>query len=171
MSWRTPVTLLVLLAFITGAGWYGWQQFTAPMDNEDERLSCVEKRLAKGSRLTPTQVTINVYNAGSREGLAGQTLDRLRRLDFRPGIAENAPSRIRVDGVAIYDSAPRSTAVRLVRAQFAGRVRVAARPDIAPGIDVVVGSDFKGTKPSAVRSVRLPRPEKVCVPGRRSARR
>lgn len=167
MNWRTPITLLVLLVFLGGAGWYGWQQFSAPFDSGGDEAGCVTEKLARGSRLTARQVVVNVYNAGNREGLAGQTLNRLRQRDFRPGVATNAPSRIRVDEVAVYDSDPRSTEVSLVRQQFTGTVRVFRRPDISDGVDVVVGSDFRGIAREAPRSVRLPRSEEVCLPEQR----
>jgi len=167
MSWRTPVTLIVLLAFVCGAGWYGWRQFRAPIDSNDDP-SCVEAKLAKGSRLKARQVTVNVYNAGTREGLAGETLDKMQQRDFRTGEADNAPSRIRVDEVAIYDARPRSSEVTLVRRQLAGPVRVIAKRDIAAGVDVVVGSDFKGMVQGAPTSVRLSRSELACVPEGRS---
>jgi len=162
MSWRTPITLLALLAFVIGGGWYGWEQFTAPRDTDAEP-SCVVSELAKGSRLRSAQVLVNVYNAGSREGLASQTLDRLRSRGFRPGEASNAPTQIRVDKVAIYDRERTSTEVALVRRQFRGPVRVVDRPDIGEGVDVVVGNDYRGVDTRAPRSVLLPKSERVCV--------
>ena len=168
MRARTPITLLVLLVFVIGAGWFGWEQFNDPYDNPfGDSSECVDESLAKGTRLKARQVTVNVYNAGNREGLAGQTMERLQRRGFRSGTAENAPTRISVDRVAIYDSEPRSAEVTLVRRQFTGKVRLLRKPDIAEGVDVVVGSGFRGIERSAKTALQLSTSEDVCVPDRR----
>ena len=168
MKARTPVTLLVLLAFVVGAGWYGWEQFNEPYDDLfGDSSGCVDESLAKGTRLKARQVTVNVYNAGNRDNLAGQTMQRLQRRGFRSGTAENAPTRISVDRVAIYDSEPRSAEVTLVRRQFTGPVRVLRKPDIAEGVDVVVGSGFRGIERGAKTALQLSSAEDVCLPDRR----
>ncbi len=166
MRWRTAVTLVVLLVVVTGAGWYGWQQFREPVENNPfTRNQCTDEEFAEGSRLRAEQVRVNVYNAGDRDGLAGQILDRLQRQGFLPGIAENAPSRLRVDTVAIYGAQPESVEVRLVRTQFSGRVTMRAKPDIGEeGVDVVVGSGFRGFDRTAPRFLRVRSAEEICVP-------
>lgn len=172
MRWRTSVTLLVLVLVVAGAGWYGWQQFRAPVDSSFGDSDCTEQRLAEGSRLTSAQVQVNVFNAGNREGLASETLDRFERQGFRGGQAENAPTGIRVDTVAIYDGDPTSAQVSLVKRQLSGRVAVNRRPDILDGIDVVVGSGFRGLDGRAPRSLRVQDAQQVCLtraPGRGGA--
>lgn len=164
MRWRTPITLLVLLGVVVGAGWYGWEQFNDPVDNPfTTRPPCTDEQFAEGDRLEANQVRVNVYNAGEVEGLAGATMDQLRRRGFRRGTAENAPTRIAVDDVAIYHRKLDSAAVRLVRRQFATRVEVHRRPDIADGVDVVIGSDFSGIDRSAGTNVQVSARERICV--------
>jgi hypothetical protein len=168
MSWRTPVTLVVLLGLVIGAAWYGWQLFDKPyVDPFAEReRSCVGERLKKGDQLRTRQVTINVYNDNGREGLASDTLAQLRRRGFRPGDAANAPRRASARRVAIYDAEPRSAAVRLVAAQFRGQVRTVKRPNIGSGVDVVVGSGYRGLARQAPKAVVVKATERICVPRR-----
>ena len=166
MRWRTPLTLLVLLMVVAGAGWYGWEQLDEPVPDNPftEQPGCSDEQFGEGDRLQAEQVRVNVYNAGNLEGLAGATMDQLRRRGFRPGSAENAPSDVSVDAVAIYDRLPESAAVRLVSKQFTGQVEVFRRPDIADGVDIVVGSDYRGIDPSASTNVQISSEEDICVP-------
>ena len=165
MSWRTPVTLTVLLVLVLGAGWYGWLNL---FDSGDaDSTGCVEEELAKGTRLRARQVLVNVYNAGDVDGLAGETMDALQQRGFRPGSAENAPERLRVRTVAVYDSQPGSAPVRLVALQLGEKAKVFKRPDIAEGVDVVVGSRFQGIDRQARLAVSVPGREEVCVPAPR----
>ena len=168
MRWRTPITLLVLLGVVVGAGWYGWEQFNDPVENPfAEQPRCTDEKFAEGDRLEADQVQVNVYNAGNVEGLATTTMDQLRRRGFLEGTAENAPSDVSVDDVAIYDRQPESAAVRLVKKQFTGRVEVLQRPDIADGIDIVVGSRFSGIDSKAKTDVQISAEEDICVPSAR----
>lgn len=166
MRWRTPLTLLVLLGVVVTAGWYGWDQFNDPVPDNPfaEQPRCTDERFAEGDRLPAEQVRVNVYNAGNREGLAGATMDQLRRRGFLRGSAENAPTDISVDAVAIYDRKPESAAVRLVSKQFMGQVEVFRRPDISDGVDIVVGSDYRGIDPSANTNLQISSEEDICVP-------
>jgi len=165
MRWRTPLTLLVLLGVVVTAGWYGWEQLNNPVDNPfAEQPRCTDEQFGEGDRLQAEQVRVNVYNAGNLEGLAGATMDQLRRRGFRPGSAENAPADVSVDTVAIYDRLPESAAVRLVSKQFMGKVEVFRRPDIADGVDIVVGSGHRGIDPAASTNVQVSASEDICVP-------
>lgn len=163
MRLRTSITLLVLLGIVAGTAWYGWQQFSTPADNPFADPRCVDQRIAEGDRLSTRRVKVNVYNAGNRDGLAGETLARLGKQRFVTGVADNAPTRIRVRTVAIYHPEPRSAEVRLVREQFNGQVDVRRKPDIANGVDVVVGSGFRGLARKAPRSIQLSNAQQVCV--------
>ena len=176
MRLRTGFTLVVLLALVAGAGWYGWAQFSEPVDRNPfaDPDACIDEDFAVGSRLRARQVQVNVLNAGNRDGLADDTLERLRRQGFLPGVAANAPSRIQVPSVAIYDADPRSAEVRLVRSQFNGAVSMRDKPDfgeeLGEGIDVVVGSGFLGVDRAARPFLRVRSAEEVCVPPTREGR-
>jgi hypothetical protein len=167
VSLRTPITLLVLLGVVVGAGWYGWSQVQEPLDNPfgDSGEDCVNRTVEEGRTLRPRQVVVNVYNAGNRDGLASATLDALVRRGFVRGTSANAPRRVNVSTVTVIDRDPDSAAVRLLRAQFRGPVPLQRRPDLGDvGLDVVVGNDYVGLQPNAPRSATARSDTDVCLP-------
>jgi LytR cell envelope-related transcriptional attenuator len=167
VSLRTPITLLVLLGVVVGAGWYGWSQVQEPLDNPfaDNRKDCVNRTVEEGRTLRPGQVVVNVYNAGSRDGLASSTLDALVRRGFVRGTSSNAPRRVNVAAVAVIDGDPDSAAVQLLRAQFRGPVVLQRKPNLGEiGLDVIVGNDYPGLKPKAPRSATVRSDTDVCLP-------
>jgi hypothetical protein len=164
---RTPLTLLVLVGVVVGAGWYGWSQVQEPLDSPfgDSSKECVKRTVEEGRTLRPGQVVVNVYNAGSRDGLASTTLDALVRRGFVRGTSSNAPRRVNVAAVAVIDGDPDSAAARLLRAQFRGPVPLHRRPDLGDtGLDVVVGNDYRGLRANAPRSATVRSDTDVCVP-------
>jgi hypothetical protein len=167
VSLRTPVTLLVLLGVVVGAGWYGWTQVQEPLENPFARNDddCLTRTFEEGTRLRTSQVVVNVYNAGSRDGLASTTMDALVRRGFRRGVASNAPRRVDVADIAVVDGDPGSAAARLLRAQFRGRVPLQRRPDLTrAGLDVIVGNGYVGLRRHGPRSVRVRDDTNVCIP-------
>ena len=167
MSLRTPITLGVLLGIVVSAGWYGWRQFDEPFENPFAGSSgvCEDRTVEAGDMLHRNQLLVNVYNAGTRNDLASSTLEDLVRIGFLRGVAANAPNRVDVHVVTVVDSDPSSAAVRLVRAQFQGRVRVADRPDLGDeGLDVFVGNGYLGLARHSPRAVRVRDDVDICVP-------
>jgi LytR cell envelope-related transcriptional attenuator len=167
VSLRTPITLLVLLGVVVGAGWYGWTQVQEPLRNPfaNDSDDCVTRTFEEGARLRTSQVVVNVYNAGSRDALASTTMDALVRRGFRRGVATNAPRRVAVADIAVVDGDPGSAAARLLRAQFRGPVPVQRRPDLTKtGLDVIVGNGYAGLSQKAPRSVLVRGDTDVCIP-------
>jgi hypothetical protein len=167
VSLRTPITLVVLLAVVVGGGWYGWTQLQEPFDNPFAGRSdtCVNRTVKAGSDLRRDQVVVNVYNAGSRPDLASSTMDKLTNRGFRRGTATNAPRRINVGKITILDRDRSAADVRLVRAQFQGKVPVKRKPNLGDdGIDVVVGNGYRGLTRPAPRAVRVREDLAVCLP-------
>jgi hypothetical protein len=169
MNWRTPVTMLVLLGVLLGAAYYGWQTIISP--EEDSKAagptatgpSCKKQvEFKKGQLIRARDIVVNVYNAGSLSGLAGQTLSALDDKGFKAGVAENAPTNLAVTNVTVLGDRS-SPEVRLVAQQFRGPVKVTKGPQLAAGIDVVVGENFRAVDDQAHTALRLQKAVSSCV--------
>jgi LytR cell envelope-related transcriptional attenuator len=156
VSWKTPITLVLLLLILLGAAYYGWQSVTAPAASDTTtpqtpttKAPCTKHtHIRKGQRIRASHIVVNVYNAGSITGLAGATSSNLAAKGFRAGQVTDAPARIHATNVAILTKAVHSPVVRLVASQFKGPV-VIRKDNLGPGIDVVVGDSFQAVDPRA----------------------
>lgn len=173
MSWRTPITIVVLLGVLLGAAFYGWQTVISP-GGDDEKAStptkspptCEKKvTIKKGQQVAAADVIVNVYNAGSRAGLATETLDGLVDKGFKRGIADNAPERVTAgpNVTVVLPDGKGLPQMRLVHNQFIGVVKYVAGPELAAGVDIVVGDSFRGVDPTARTFVRVNRAIKTCT--------
>ena len=164
----TAVTLLVLVGILAAGLWFGSRAFLAPLPSDDDAAdaepTCSPRSVRKGQRLATRQVQVSVFNAGTRAGLAGETLDSLTRRGFKKGEAGNAPPTSKVKVAQVWTTERRDYTARLVARQFArpAKIRVVGR-DLGPGIDVVVGDGFKKLgKP--VPAIVVTRPSSACLP-------
>jgi len=171
VNWKTPITLLVLTGILLGAAYYGWSSLTEPVEApetsgapvvETPRCSTV-KKFSEGQSIASEDVIVNVFNAGSTPGLATETLDSLVNKGFERGAADNAPADFTATNVTIVAEKRSDPAVRLVAMQFQGAVEFAAGPNLAPGVDVVVGDDFLSVNSQAQRILRLKRSVTTCT--------
>ncbi len=163
----TGITLLVLMGILVAGALYGVKSLFAPLPDEttaDATSACVRTSVKKGQRVTSRQVLVSVYNAGSRAGLADQTLASLTRRGFRKGAVGNAPDSARVRVAQVWTTGGDDTAARLVARQFGRAVTIRrVRTDLGPGIDVVVGNGFRRLARAPTVAVAR-RASSVCVP-------
>ena len=82
---------------------------------------------------------------------------------FQGGVADNAPASVATANVLIITDAKRSPEVVLVASQFKGPVKFATRPDLSPGIDVVVGDSFRGMKRGAHSKLKVTKDVTICT--------
>ncbi|GGL14068.1 LytR C-terminal domain-containing protein [Mangrovihabitans endophyticus] len=91
----------------------------------------------------PAQVTLKVYNATDRSGLAGQVTDAFKNRRFKT--EKPAENKKQYDGVAIMRYGPKAVgSAQLVRAYFLDHAKLeydAKRTNKV--IDVVIGQDFQ----------------------------
>jgi hypothetical protein len=145
----TTITMLVLIALLVAGGVVGALALFSPLPDDDPDTTATEgcnPGLAEGDRVRTRDVTVSVYNAGTRSGLAGTTRQRLVRRGFVAGEVGNAPGTLSgVQAVRVFAPNRNDPAARLVARQFGRgtRVQVSAE-DLGPGVDVVVGNDFAG---------------------------
>jgi hypothetical protein len=93
---------------------------------------------------SPQAVTVNVYNATDKAGLAARTADELKKRGFVVGKVGNAPSALdkKVPGSAAIISGPAGVgAATLIGSQISGGANtVDARTDAS--VDFVIGDAF-----------------------------
>lgn len=137
----TAVTLLVLLAVLAVAAWFGYKSLLAPIGEGDKASSCDKTAIRRGQQVTTRQVQVSVFNAGDRSGLAGRTMTRLAHRGFKKGAVGNAPSGTKVKHVQVWTTQKKDVAARLVARQFGGGTRVRlVDTNLGPGVDVVIGN-------------------------------
>ncbi|MGW4593779.1 LytR C-terminal domain-containing protein [Streptomyces sp. NPDC004457] len=103
----------------------------------------------------PGRITVNVYNATKRPGLAKSTADELRKRGFKIGDVGNASGqydkKVKGAGILLGSAAAQDTSLRVLGTQLAG---AEARADIRKGtdVDLVIGDAFKGlSQPAAAK--------------------
>jgi LytR cell envelope-related transcriptional attenuator len=165
-SVTTAVTLVVLLVVLGGMAVYGFREFTAPLPNPpsaEQTCSGAEKQVKKVLRRGEVQVS--VFNAGTRRGFAGSTLEQAEEAGFRAGNAGNAPTSAQVRRAVVWTTEADDPAAKLVALAFGRRTRVqVTEADLGPGVDVLVGDRFPGLDPKAPRQIPLPAPVETCIP-------
>ncbi|MFI6444991.1 LytR C-terminal domain-containing protein [Kitasatospora sp. NPDC050543] len=92
----------------------------------------------------PQTITVNVYNATAKSGLAARTADELKKRGFTIGKVGNAPAELdkKVPGTAQVVGGPAAAgAVTLLSSQIAGATTTAdARTDAS--VDFVIGDSY-----------------------------
>ncbi len=140
---RTTLTLVFLLAVLLAGGLYGWTRLTAPLPKAEDAPVCEDTRIEAGSKVYPAQVTVSVFNASSRNGLAGRTIDLLKDAGFGSASEGNAPKGTNVEHAQIWTDTPDSPDVRLVRSYLGKRKTVVVPGErLGLGVVVVVGESF-----------------------------
>lgn len=165
----SAVTLLALIGLLLLGAVWGWRSLFAPLPEAPRGVAepgptCTTELVEVGERLRAGQVRVSVFNAGTRSGLAGQTLDALVERGFLPGDVGNAPEDVRVRKVQVWSTVEDDPEARLVARQFGKNVKVRfSDEDLGPGVDVVVGDRFRRLV-RAPRALRVHEPQEVCVP-------
>lgn len=138
---RTFATMTVLIALIAVAAVWGWHAVTQPFPSRIKAQACTATQVHAGDQISPVDVTVSVFNASQREGLADRTLTDLEKHHFGGGDTGNAPKNTSVGNVQIWTSDPSNPAVRLVRT-WLPHARVIKKASGAAGVTVVVGQGF-----------------------------
>jgi hypothetical protein len=163
---RTPLTLLVLLLVLFGGAVYGWSAVVGGGGSDSPSTTpqdCATRTLSPGGgRLQASQVTVSVFNAGTVQGLATETLNKLHKRGFEKGAVADATAGVRK--VAVWTSTPDDPAVTLVARQFKGTAKIVNTDSVlGEGINVIVGNHFKGLSKRAKTSIKVTEPAAVCT--------
>ncbi|WP_329118233.1 LytR C-terminal domain-containing protein [Streptomyces sp. NBC_01353] len=106
----------------------------------------------------PAQITVNVYNATPRSGLAKSTADELKKRGFVIGKVGNAPAAYdkKVPGAGILLGAPGATkgAFTVLGTQLKGTT---AKTDTraTADVDLIIGTAFKSLDPKSTADAAL----------------
>ncbi|QGV79735.1 LytR C-terminal domain-containing protein [Streptomyces ficellus] len=96
--------------------------------------------------LKPAQITVNVYNATPRAGLAKTTADELKKRGFAIGKVGNAPAaydkKVPGAGMLLGGTASGKSAVPVLRTQLKGAA-VKTDTRATADVDLIIGTAFK----------------------------
>ena len=154
-------TLLLLVGLLVG-----FRLLTASADTTEAGPSCEPRTVAVGEKLTTSLVTVDVFNASRRAGLANRLSINLQRRGFLAGRIGNSPSKVEVDRVAILTTDRSDPRVRLVARQLGGKIQY-VEPDVAvddQAVTVLAGDDFGSLRKKVTRAIEADREVTVCPP-------
>jgi hypothetical protein len=143
---RTALTLTVVALFMLGtftyaAAYYqGWVGNRAAAPSPPASLSC--QTVAPAQLLTPTAVTINVYNATDRSGLAASVAKSLRTQGFKVAIVANDPLGKSIGGVGEVRRGRRGAAGASLAAARLSGAKVVRDGRTDDTVDLVLGNKF-----------------------------
>jgi hypothetical protein len=161
---RTFITLAALaVLMLLGVTW-GWAQVLKPFPGKVDVPICVDTSYKAGDELFVQDVTVSVFNASRREGLAARTMQELEDAGFDTGQTANAPKGTSLSTPAeIWVRDTDNPAAKLLRARV-GPVPVVEHPENpAAGITLVVGDQFSDLR-KGPDSVVLSDDAVVCSP-------
>ncbi|NML53975.1 LytR C-terminal domain-containing protein [Streptomyces sp. R302] len=156
---------------VLGAAGWGTLQLVDVFSGDDTRKTTAGKQTdckpaptltpsatAAAKPPKPAQVTVNVYNATPRKGLAKATADELKKRGFTIGKIGNASAAYdkKVPGTGILLGAPTATkgAFAVLGTQLTGATtKVDART--TADVDLIIGTAFKNLSPKATADAAL----------------
>ena len=154
---RLVVALVASVAALGLVGW-GTLQLIGIFTGNDEKASaagpkadCATKASPSASASAsaypkPSQITVNVFNATPRAGLAKDTADALKKRGFKIGDVGNATKefdkKVKGAGLLLGRTSAMSTSLEVLGTQVAG---AEARADGRKGadVDLIIGTGFK----------------------------
>jgi hypothetical protein len=160
---RTPLTLLVLLGVLCYGAWWGYTNVLRPVPPTPP-TPCVPQRVAKGV-LRSTQVTVNVYNGGTKKGLAGDVGRSLRDRGFKVVRTTNTGEKIQK--TIIVGAGAKNPEVLLVQ-RFFKKSTVKVDKRIDHSVDVLVGNQYGGFNKKAKTTYPV-KARTICLPPQASA--
>ncbi len=142
---RTAILFLVLVALLAGAFYYAAQYFNRP-STPAASSGCPTGQstvAAENPPLAPHQVTVNVYNATNRAGLAAATAKDIKARGYVIGQVANDPLKKKIQAPAEVRFGPNGKAgSELVAKLVEGAVPTQdTRGDAS--VDLVIGNGFK----------------------------
>ena len=139
IGWGT----LQLIDVFTGGGKKA--SAAGPKADCSTRVSASPKASASASVPKPAEITVNVYNATTRSGLAKTTADELQKRGFKIGNVGNASKdfdkKVKGAGILLGPTAALNTSLPVLSTQVAAAEK---RTDTRKGtdVDLIIGDGF-----------------------------
>lgn len=164
MTARTLTLVGSAVVFVIGLI-AGFQMLLATPPQPAAAPTCEPRTVAAGDKLSSNVVTVNVFNASKKSGLANRVNINLQRNGFLGGEIGNSNSGAKPAPVTILTNDQNDPRVELVAAQFSNDVKYAV-PDIAvkEGVVIVIGDGFTKLKSKPARSIVASTDVTTCVP-------
>jgi hypothetical protein len=139
---KTVLTLAVLAVLVLIGVTWGWSAATKPFPHKTAQKDCYPTTLQAGDRVSAPKVTVSVYNASQRVGLAERTMSSFEAQGFGPGSVGNAPKDAAVLYAQIWTEDRHNPAVRLVLSRLGPRAHIINHQPKGVGVMVLVGPQF-----------------------------
>jgi hypothetical protein len=136
----TVVALLMLGTFIYAAAYYQGRVGNRAAPKAPPSLGC--QTLAPAQALTPRAVTINVYNATDRSGLAASVAKSLRTQGFKIAAVANDPLGKSIGGVGEVRRGRKGAAGATLAAARLSGAKVVRDGRTDDTVDLVLGNTF-----------------------------
>jgi hypothetical protein len=160
---KAALTLVTLVSLVLiGVAW-GWSAMTTSFPHSSTPPVCIRTTLHHGDHVSPPKVTVSVFNASQRVGLAERTMSQFEAQGFAPGKVGNAPHGTDVAFAQVWTNQPANPAVRLVVSRLGHGAHVVHKQHRGPGVTVIVGRMF-GKLVGGMESVRVTSSATICEP-------
>lgn len=160
---KTMLTLSVLsVLLLVGIAW-GWSSMTSPFPQKADSRACFPTTVQAGDRVSAPKVTVSVFNASDRVGLAERTMSAFEDQGFGPGKVGNAPKDAKVIYAQVWTSDPADPAVQLVKSRLGPRAHFKNLSHGGPGVVVMVGPQFTKLVPGKA-SIKVTSTATICSP-------
>ena len=158
---RTAIILVVLVLVLAGAFYYAAAYFNRPSTPAASDCPTSDFTAGGETALTAGQVTVNVYNATNRAGLAAATAKDVKARGFVIGQVANDPLKKKIDAPAEVRFGPNGKAgSELVAKLVEGAVPTQdTRAD--GSVDLVIGNGYKALV-AAPTTTPAPAPTSSC---------
>ena len=160
---KTLLTLAVLSVLVLLGVTWGWSSLTQPFPHNASPKACYPTKLQPGDRVSAPKVTVSVFNASQRVGLAERTMTAFEDQGFGPGTVGNAPKGAVVHYAQIWARDRHNPAVQLVASRLGPHASVVVRKHGGPGVIVMVGPLFEKLV-QGKQSTKVTRPTTICSP-------
>jgi LytR cell envelope-related transcriptional attenuator len=146
---RSLITLAVVVLGLFFAFWYALSYYRADTDVRSGSSPTATCTPFDPNVVTPAGTTVNVYNATSRNGLAGTTAKSLESRGFVIGKVANDPTKRKTPKVAEVRFGPAGEArAQLVQSTLQEGTALVKDKRKDETVDLALGTDFSGLVPA-----------------------